>query len=196
MTWRFILQPGLLHMLIKSLHSVLIVLSSQANPKLLRPREVKTTQTEAGIKRLISTSVFNLPRLIKNVLIPLKDSNHKPFSPFQQMILLLILPVSTLSLNLGPPTSKIFLKSVHSSMSQPSTLGLSNHGICFSHPRGFPHIYLCLQPLLLIAARLVFSKANFVKLNVSKFSLTPQSPEDECWNLFHYFRGPVGHGLG
>ena len=86
------------------------------------------------------------------------------------MILLLILPVSTLSLNLGPPTSKIFLKSVHSSMSQPSTLGLSNHGICFSHPRGFPHIYLCLQPLLLIAARLVFSKANFFKLNVSKFS--------------------------
>ena len=72
MTWRFILQPVLLHTLIKCLHSVLIVLSSQANPQLPCSGEVRMTQTEAGIKRLISAAVSNLPRLIQNVLVPLK----------------------------------------------------------------------------------------------------------------------------
>lgn len=62
------------------------------------------------------------------------------------MILLLILPESTLSSNPGPPTSKIVLESVHFSMSQPSTQGPSHRGMFLGHPRGSPHIYLCPPP--------------------------------------------------
>ena len=82
-TWRFILQPGLLHMLMKSLHSVLIVLSSWANSKPSCLREVEMTQTDAEIKRLISTSAFKLPRQIQNILAASKTSNPKPLFPFQ-----------------------------------------------------------------------------------------------------------------
>lgn len=140
MTWRFILQPGLLHMLMKSLHSVLTVLISQANPKLSCLREVKMTQTEAGIKRLISTSAFKLPRLNQNVLTLSKPSNQKPLFPFQQMALLLSHSVFTLSSNPAHPSPKILLESVHFSISQPSTPGLSHHGSLPSHPRGLPTV--------------------------------------------------------
>lgn len=158
-------------MLMKSLHRVLIVLRSQANPKLPCPREAKTTQTEAGIKRPISTSVFKLPRRTQNVLIPSKDSSQKPLPPFQQKTLLLPLLVSTLSSNPVRSTSKIFLECVHFSMNQsPTWSGLSWHLIQL--PRGTPTLTYA------------FWKATCIKLTISEFPPILHHPQDKHWICF------------
>lgn len=110
------------------------ILNCLAQGRSKQPRE------KLGSKRLISTSIFNLPRLIWNVLIPLKDSNHKAFSPFQQKILLLTPPESTLPLNPGPPTWKTLPESVHCSMSQPSAPSLSHPSTLRGYHKGSTHI--------------------------------------------------------